>query len=477
MQVTRFVEPLNVRMVAAHLGLVLQLLGAVLVPPFLAGLLTGEFLFGALYGGLALGAFGIGKAGAAHRKTDLGHKEALVITALAYPLFALVGALGFLPETSFIDGFFEAMSGFTTTGLTVVPLEGLPRTLLFFRAYAQWVGGAGIIVLSLVILLGPGKAAFQLYASEFKRENVGGSVIATARVVVKIYGALTVLLLFLLLALGLPLWDALLHAMTTISTGGFSIYGDSIGHYQSAGIELCLTVFMLLSAVSFPLYYVAVREGPRRFFRDLQLRYLLGIGAAGVLFFIAAGGWEAELLRPSLFNATSALTGTGFQVSPPAAWAEQARLLSLLLMIIGGSAGSTTGGIKLFRLILMVKLALWVVVRRLLPEEARLPMKYGELVVADQELKEVFGFFALYIAFLFLSGLLLSFSGAPIEDALFESASALGTVGLSSGLTSPGLAPWAKLLLTFEMWAGRLEILPLLVLLYPGHWRRERKPE
>jgi len=177
-------------------------------------------------------------------------------------------------------------------------------------------------------------------------------------------------------------------------------------------------------------------------------------------------------LPASVFHATSALTTAGFQLGDPATWPDGALGVVVGLMVLGGSAGSTAGGLKLFRLVLLLKLAHRLVIRALLPEEAKVPVKLQGVAVPDRELELAAGFFVLYMGWLGVSTLLLGLAGFPLETALFESASALGTVGLSAGVTSPELVWWAKLVLILDMWAGRLEILPVLVALHPGAWRR-----
>jgi trk system potassium uptake protein TrkH len=472
MLLTRYIMPLDLRAVLTHLGVVSKLLGVVLLLPFLVALLTGDLLHAAVFGVLALGTYLIGRLAAAVERPVLALKEALVVTALAYLSFGLVGALAFLPDTSFLDGFFEAMSGFTTTGLSVMDIAHLPKSLLFFRAYAQWVGGAGIIVLSLAVFFGPGKAAFQLYASEFKEDNVLGSVITTARVVAMLYVGLTGLGLVVYLVTGMQPFEALLHVMATLSTGGFSPYPESIGKFRSSLVTWAVIGFMLLGATSFPLYYLIRLHGPGRFWRDRQMRALLGLIALATLVFVGLRGWHLENLTSSVFRATSALTTTGFNLTDTTSWSEGSKLVTVFLMIIGGSAGSTAGGIKVLRLLILARLLGWFVLRELLPPEAQIPMKYGELVVSDHELKQHVGFFILYVGLVFVTTVPLVCAGFPTIDALFESASALGTVGLSTGITSPDLTAWLKLVLIFDMWAGRLEILPVLIVLYPGTWKR-----
>ncbi len=479
MHLVRHVAPLDLRAVGAYLGIVLQLLGALLLVPLLVALLFGELAQAALFGAAAVGALLLGRLGTARARgralPPLELREAFVVTALAYPAFGLVGAVPFLAETTFLNAFFESMSGFTTTGLSVLELsgDGLPRSLAFFRAYAQWIGGAGIVVLSLAVLLRSGPAAFRLYASEYGQEKLAGSVVATARVVLGVYGALTALGFLAYVAVGMAPWDALLHALATLSTGGFSPYAESVGHFsQRPFVAWAVALLMLLGAVNFPLYHRVRREGLGPVLSDVQLRALLLVAAAGALALWGVAGWRVGELPASVFHATSALTTAGFQLSDPATWPEGSTPWIIGLMVLGGSAGSTAGGLKLFRLILLFKLAHRLVIRALLPEEAKVPVKLQGVAVPDRELELVAGFFVLYMGWLAVSTLLLGLAGFPLEKALFESASALGTVGLSIGVASPELVWWAKLVLILNMWAGRLEILPVLVALHPGAWRR-----
>jgi len=473
----RYISPIDWRTVGGQLLAALRLLGAVLALPLVISLIFKEFAYSWIFGGLALGLFLGGYLGTRRlsQAQELELKEALVITALAYLLFALVGAIPFLRETTFINGLFEALSGFTTTGLSVVGPTRIPKTLLFFRSYAQWIGGAGIIVLSLAILLRPGQAAFRLYATEFGQENIVGSVIATARVVLRIYLILTLLNYVAFLAVGMGPFAALLHALSTISTGGFSAWSDSIGHYRSMAVNLVTTLFMWIGATSFPLWYLARAKGPKKPLADRQLHYLLGLSLFGGFFLMIGFGLVARNVVPGLFQAVTALTTTGFNISDQEQLSAGAKLVTIILMIIGGATGSTAGGIKLFRLIVLVGLLRWLFLRPLLPLEAKIPIKYGESGVSDRELKAIAGFILLYLTILIIAALILMLCGYDFADALFEAASAQGTVGLSVGITSPTMPTLAKLALMLLMWLGRLEIAPVLIALYPGIWFKLRK--
>jgi trk system potassium uptake protein TrkH len=468
----RYLEPLDLRLVIGHLGQVLRALALLLAAVAAVGLVAREPVSAGWFAALAAGSLAVGWPLSRLRRSGIGAREALVVAALSYLLFALVSAIAFLPHAPFVDGLFEAMSGFTTTGLSLMDVETLPWTLLFFRALSQWVGGAGIVVVSLVVLIGPGRAAFRLYAAEYAGENVAGSVLGTARVVLMAYGAITLGGVALLAGLGMPPADALLHGMSAVATGGFSTRTESIEAFTSPAVRGALVGLMTLGAVSFPLYYKAVRRGPRVLWADVQVRYLLGVAALGTALFVAADGFTSGTLLDNAFNAVSAASGTGFAVSAPAGWPEPMRLAASVLMAIGGATGSTTGGIKLLRLVIILHLVRWVVLRRLLPASAVVPNRFGGISVGDTEVREVFALLALYAGLVLFSGLALTFAGASMADGLFEASSAVGTVGLSTGVTTPDLAVWAKLVLVLDMWAGRLEIIPLVLLASHRWWRR-----
>lgn len=472
MHLGRYVEPLDLRSVAGHLGQVLRALALLLAGVAAVGLIAGEPASAAWFAAIAAGTLAVGWPLSRVRRAGIGMREAVVVTTLAYLLFALVGAIAFLPHAPYVDGVFEAMSGFTTTGLTLMDVERLPFTLLFFRAASQWVGGAGIVVISLVVLIGPGRAAFRLYAAEYSGENVAGSVIGTARVVLMAYGALTLAGVALLAGLGMPPADALLHGLSAVSTGGFSSRAEGIEAFTSPAIRAALVVLMLAGAVSIPLYYKAVRQGPRVLWTDVQVRLLLLVALVGAGTFIAAAPSASWGLLDQTFNAVSAASGTGFQVSAPAGWPESSRSAAMLLMAMGGAMGSTTGGIKLLRLAIIFHVVRWVVLKRLLPPSAVVPQRLGRITLGEQEVREVFALLALYAGLVLASGIALTFAGASMADGLFEASSAVGTVGLSTGVTTTDLAAWAKGLLIVNMWAGRLEIIPLVLLVSHRWWRR-----
>jgi trk system potassium uptake protein len=472
MPLWRFIIPLDRRAVLRHLGAVLRLLALVLVLPAAVAVAAGDVPQTLAFAAAAAVAGAVGWLAGRGELPDLKAHEAMVVTALTYLIAALVGMPAFLTVAPPVDALFESMSGFTTTGLTLMDEPGLPVSLLFFRAYSQWLGGLGIIVLSLVVLAGSGSAAAKLYSSEFGEQNITGSVFAMGRIVAVVYTGLTAAAVAALAAAGAGWPDGVLHALALVSTGGFSPFAESIGAYDSTAVTGVTVLFMLLAAVSVPLYYLTWRVGWRRLLGDAQLRLLLALVLAGSAVAVAFEGWRDGL--DALFHVVSAATTTGFELSEPSEWAEGTRLLAIGHMFVGGATGSTAGGLKLLRALVLLLLAGWALTRAMLPREAKVPLRIQHIAVPEVDLRHAVVLLVGLIALVFASALLLTAAGEPWDAALFEATSAANTVGLSVGVTRPELADWAKLVLVGNMWAGRVEILPVLLLLHPANWRRGR---
>lgn len=456
-----------------NLSYMLRLYGIVSVPPAAVSLAFGEHLYAALFAGIGLAAFVAGTLRYRESRASVSNAESFVIVALSYVLFSLLGACAFLPVSPFLDGFFESMSGFTTTGLTMFDPGRLPRSLVFFRSYAQWIGGAGIVILSSVILRIPARTAYRITLVESARAGLIGSMRSVAALILKVYLILTGIGYIALVAAGMDRFDATVHALSAISTGGFSSRAGSAGAFGGTAAMAVLIAVMALGAVNFPLYHHLGKTGERRrFCRDPQLRLLVVLVAAFAGAGLIAGGGKGPL--DSLFHSATSLTTTGFSLRPVRDWSEPMKLLASIQMVVGGGDGSTAGGIKLFRLIVMLRIAGWFIRRSLLPARAKTPVRYGERIMSNRELKEIFAFLSLYLVILCLSTAALALGGHPAADSFFESASSLGTVGLSSGITAGSMPFGYKLLLIFNMWAGRIEILPVLVLFNPLIWNLRR---
>jgi trk system potassium uptake protein TrkH len=462
MGISRFITPPDFSVLLTHLGGLLKLFGVLTAPPLLVSMAHGEFGRVLVFAGVAAGSFAVGWLLAKMNRRELELKEALILVALGYLLYAFFGALLFLGHESFVDGFFEAMSGFSTTGLTVVDLETLPKSLLFFRAWSQWIGGAGIAVLTIAVLTIPGRASLQLFEAGGAGESLIGNVKKTARVVTAVYGILTGVCFFSYLFCGMPAYEGLLVAMATVSTGGFVPFPESAAFEWSAAVRAAVSVFMILGAVGLPSFYWLAKEGPARLMRDRQVHLLAALLFFSFLASLALPGESGNGER--FFHIASALSTTGLNVSSTGDWNEGFRFLVIVLMFAGGATGSTAGGIKLIRILILTKLAIRGIDRLLLPREAEVPLKVGGKALGQIEINTLIAFVTFYAGIFLVSSLLLMFHGYSLSESCFESASALGTAGLTSGMTGPELPVTAKFVLIFDMWAGRVEILPVAIL-------------
>ncbi len=474
MKISDHIRPANWHSVLFQLAGALGLFGLLTIIPLIVSVVLGELLYTKIFAGLVVStiAVGFGWRRFFPSESQMKLTDALIVTALVYLLFSLVGSIPFLPVKPFLDSLFEAMSGFTTTGLSTIDESVLPYSLHFFRSYAQWLGGMGIIVLSLAILLRPGKTAFKLYSTEFGETNILGSVISTAKAVIKVYLVLTALGYLAYYLAGMGPFSALIHILTTIPTGGFSLYPESIGYYNSPVISFTVSIFMILGAISFPLYYISLKEDFRRFVRDHQVQTLILLILVGTLIFSITFGTSFSDVVPGLFQTSTAITTTGYNTVPTAPLPDGDKFVTIIFMIIGGGTGSTAGGIKIFRLLILLGMIRVTFFRTLLPKEAKLPLKFGNLTVTEEEAESIFSFFTAYLVIMALSTMIVVWvEGFTLIDSLFEVASAEGTVGMSVGITSSSLNPISKLVLIVNMWLGRLEIIPVLVALYPKSWR------
>ena len=386
-----------------------------------------------------------------------------------------------------LNALFEGMSGFTGTGLTMTDNEEvLPRTLQWWRTFSEWIGGVGVIVLTTAILSRPGSGSLTLYESEARSKKIHPSIVSTVRTIWWIFILFTFLSILALWLAGMPIWGAINHGMTGLATGGFSITDNSIATYDSVAIDFVLLPVMLLGSIAFPVHYLILQGDLRNLYSDLQTRWVfgyMGIGSVllwGFLYFVGPYETPFAALRYGLFQFVSAATCTGFQTAVDATnvalgkWPSYAQLTVTFGMFVGGAAGSTAGGIKLIRGLTLAKGIRYQIADVFYPESAVRRLEINDRRLnekeASREFMEAAIIVVLWITFLvvgtFLLLLTLPSGEYSLANVLFEVASAQGNVGLSSGITGPESLPTVgKIAFLFHMWIGRLEIIPVLVML------------
>ncbi len=476
-------------------GRLLILIGFLLLVPLPVCLVFSEIFAipGFIVGSLSSFAVGLALYLPFRDSPEARDKHGMMAAAICWLLMPVVSAVpyvlvsqsippdsGLFCNMTVLDGYFEAMSGWTGTGLTMVDNEELlPRSLQFWRTVTQWVGGVGVIVLMLAILARPGTGAFSLYAGEGRVDKLEPRIVDTVRQIWKIFLIYTVAGILLLTIVGMPLWDSINHGMTALATGGFSVRDHSIAGYGNPVIEMAMIPLMLLGAISFVVHNSVFRRRFRDFLGDVQNKALFSLCTLGTILLatelLLRGPFAGRILqsmRVASFQFVSALTCTGLQTADVHPWSPQAKLLISLAMIAGGAAGSTVGGIKLVRLILVTKGANWKFMQTFLPPGTYVPKKLGKVVLSEEETSEVVLEAAtlsfMYLILLVVGIIVMMHALGPVysaSDIIFEVCSAQGNVGMSVGITMPSMSAVAKVMLIINMWAGRLEIFPALMLI------------
>ncbi len=422
------------------------------------------------------------------RPPHLAVRDGFLVVALFWILLSLLGAWPLLLglHLSFPDALFESASGFTTTGATVLTgLDELPKSLLFYRQQLQWLGGMGLIVLGVAVLPMLGVGGMQLYRAEvpgpLKEEKLTPRITETARALWRIYLLLTLACALGYWLTGMDAFDALAHSLATVSTGGFSTHDASIGYFHSPAVEAVAILFMLLAAINFGVHYaVLLRRDPKLWFQDAEVRTFLGFVLAITLFVSLVlrqeGGyahWDPSL-RDATFEVVSVVTSTGFGIVDFSHWPEVLPVLLILISFIGGCGGSTAGGMKVLRVLLLVRQGA-LEVRRIIHPHAYLPLRIGGRVVDDRLMQSVWGFFAAYLASFVLLVLLMIHAGLDKVSAFSAVATCMNNLGPGLGQVAyhfQGVSDLGKLVSVLAMLLGRLEVFTLLVLLSPHFWRR-----
>ena len=468
--------------VLKYFGQLALLQAALACAPLAASLYFGEYRLtsGYLAVGALLGAVGVPLA-RLPRPARVLTNEALAITALAFITAPLVMTIPFTDAgLSPGDALFEAVSAITTTGLsTLASVEHLPRTLLFARAWMQWYGGLGFVVLSLALLAGQGGITRRFIDPETAGQELASTVHAHARRMLAVYLVLTVAGVIAVSVAGAPTAAGVEHVLSAVSTGGFSTFDSSLAGFASGKVSAVITALSICGAIGLPLYYRAWRAGPRALWRNSELRALafalaLAVAVLTILMVFSDGMSWPQALRRAAVLGVSAQTTTGFTESPLAALGNATLLAVIVAMVTGGCIGSTAGGVKLLRVLVLLKVARVALRRTGAPSHAVMaPMLDGKRI-EDADLVRALLLIALYCGVVLLSWFAFLAHGHAPMASLFQVVSATSTVGLSTGLSGPQLEPLLKAVLELDMLLGRLEVVALLVVLYPGTWIGKR---
>jgi trk system potassium uptake protein TrkH len=416
------------------------------------------------------------------------YKEGFLIVGLGWILTSLFGALPFYLSgsiQSYLDAFFETVSGFTTTGSTILTdVEAMPKGLLFWRSFTHWLGGMGILVFAMALLPALGAGSFQI----FKAETTGPTtnkltpkIGQTAKILYLVYLIITVAQIITLRIAGMPLYDTLIHTFGTVGTGGFSNYNLSVGHFYNPAFEWIITIFMFISGVNFTLYYDALHGNIRNLLRDREFQlYTLIVIVAIAMIATNINHYVynnlAESIRHSSFHVLSITSTSGFAVADFNQWPDFSRLILLLLMFLGACAGSTAGGIKIIRLLLVFKI-IRKELYRLIHPRAVIATRIGDKTIPEETLNNTAGFIFLHLVIFLVSTIILLAQGMDMLSSISAVATTLNNVGPGLGQVGPAqnfstLSDFSKVLLSTLMLLGRLEIHTLFILISPTFWRR-----
>ena len=479
-------------------GILMKILSRILLIE--AGLMAAPMACAALYGEsvlpflwtalLSLAAAGLLLIPSRRADDSLHAREGFVAVSLSWIAMSLFGALPFVFSgaiPNYVDALFEIVSGLTTTGASVLPeVESLPRGVLFWRSFSHFIGGMGVLVFMMAVLPMDDKHSLHLMRAEVPGPVKGKLVPrmrGTARILYLLYIGLTVLEIIFLLLGGMPLYDSLTTAFGTTATGGFSVRNASLGAYDSVYLETVVAVFMLLSGVNFNLYYIVLMKRSLKGFKSEELGWYLGIAGFATLTIASSiarlSGGFLPGLRYAFFQVSSIMTSTGFSSADFDQWPAYARTLLVLLMIVGACAGSTGGGAKVSRLVIVAKTSLGEIHRQLFPRSVTRSSLDGERL-DDATIRSTLVYCILYALIVMVSCLLLSIEGHDIVTTMTGVIACISNIGPGLGLVGPtgNFAFWSlpgKLILCLCMLLGRLEIFPIAMLLAPDVWAANKK--
>ena len=471
---------MNLKLVLNTLGKMLVAFSTLLLAPLIVAIYSGESVTPFVYSIILSVAVGLILTLVKPESDLIRFKESFAIVGLGWLIVSIIGAIPYVViGLNAVDAFFESISGFTTTGASIVDKpEELPKSILFWRAMTQWIGGIGIVMLFLLIFPTMAKGVvFQAEYPGITLSKIKPRIRDTAIRLYGIYVLLTVFEIVLLSLLGVPVFDAITHAFTTLSTGGYSTHSESIAYFRNPSVEFVIMFFAFLGGMNFSIHYY-ILHGNFRVLRDVEFRIYLSIVliATAVIAILNLEKYDFyNSLRYSSFQVISILTTTGYTTADFDEWSSGAKMFLLILMFIGGCSGSTAGGMKVIRMYVLMKYAIHQILRSAEPKVIKV-IKYGETALRKEVVESVVAFFILYLFVFTISVVALALHGYDFTTSISAVAACLGNVGPGMGLAGASETyshfPYlVKLILCLDMWIGRLEIYTVLALFIPKFWK------
>ena len=479
---------MNYRMTAYLFGVLLTIESALLLIPTVVSAIYGESVLPFLYTVLIVVAVAIPLVLLKPKNTRIGAKEGFSVSALAWIFMSAFGALPFVFSGAiphYVDALFETVSGFTTTGASILTeVESLPKGILFWRSFTHWVGGMGVLMLMLAIMP-MNTRSIHLMRAETPGPSKGKLVPRmkdTAKILYLIYMVLTAIQFVALLCTGMPVYDSLVNSFATAGTGGFSVLNNSIAGYNNPAAEWVIGIFMILFGVNFNMFYLILIKRAKEVFRNEELRtYLLivlvgtGVIVANICHTYAS---LSDSIRESFFHVASVVSTSGFAVSDYNQWPMLSKMVLLFVMFTGACAGSTAGGFKISRVILLLKNARREIKHLLHPKSVNV-VRMDKEPVAEETIKASNNYMTFYLLFFIVSLLLVAVDGFSFEDTFTGVLTCFNNVGPGLGMVGPAgnfseFSIWSKLILSADMLLGRLEIFPLLIVFSPSTWTKNR---
>ncbi|MBE6050031.1 MAG: TrkH family potassium uptake protein [Clostridium sp.] len=422
------------------------------------------------------------------KKKEMYAKEGFITVGIAWLVISIVGAMPFVINgaiPSFIDAFFETVSGFTTTGATILTeIESLPKGILFWRSFTHWIGGMGVLIFMLALIPSLGANTIHLLKAESPGPNPGKivpKIKQTAKILYIIYFIFTVIEAICLKIAGLSVYDSVIHALGTAGTGGFSNMNSSVASFNNPAVEWIIAIFMMIFGVNFTLYYQAIKGNVKNALKNEELKYYALIIVVSVIFitiniFDVYGGNIGEAVRASTFQVSSIVTSTGFATTDFNLWPTMSKMIIVFLMIVGAMAGSTGGGIKTIRFVIILK-AIRREINKILHPKRIQSVKIDGKVVQEETISGVFLFIGAYAVISLIAMFIISFDGFDMLTTTTSVITTMSNIGPGLEMVGPvgnfSEFSWlSKLVLSFCMLAGRLEIYPMLIMFSPSVWKK-----